>query len=120
MKITIQEIQTHTVAVKLNWTDFLIWNLHNIPHIDENETIAFDISGRFGVFLREIMEANDSTKRTVANYLVWRLVLMTSEFLNDDLRQRFHQFEATKYGVRKMRPRSIECAKKTMKLYENN
>lgn len=55
-------------------------------------------------------------KQTFANYLVWRLVLLSAEFLNDNLRQRFYEFEATKNGVHKMNPRSVKCAVKTTEL----
>lgn len=51
------------------------------------------------------------------SYLAWRFVLISSEFLSDALRQRFHKFEASKNGLPKMHPRSYECLKQTMKLW---
>lgn len=65
----------------------------------------------------ETIEKQTRAKRTVANYLAWRLVLLSLEFLNDDLRQRFYQFEATQNGAIKKNPRSSKCAKQTTELY---
>lgn len=97
----------------MNWTEFVNWNLNNLHHVIGNETVVF----YDGIFVDHLFSTIDKIpKRTVANYLAWRLVLMTSTFLNDELRQRFNQFQASKFGVRKINPRSVQCAKQTMKL----
>lgn len=78
-----------------------------------NETVVF----YDGIFVDNLVSTIDTiTKRTLANYLAWRVVLMSSPYLNDELRQRYQQFQATKYGVLKINPRSDQCARQTMKL----
>lgn len=110
-KYTIEELDV--IYTHINWTEFIEWSLDNIHHVNENDTVV--VYDAFYVdFLRATMET--ISKRTIANYLSWRLVLMSSEFLSDDLRERFYKFEATKNGLPKMSPRSDECAKQTMKL----
>ena len=79
--------------------------------MNENETIVF-YDAFFVDYLITVMDT--ISKRTIANYLAWRLVLMSSEYLSDNLRERFYQFEATENGVQNINPRSIECAKQTM------
>lgn len=97
----------------MNWTEFVTWNLNNLHHVIGNETVVF----YDGIFVDRLFETIENLpKRTVANYLAWRVVLMTSGFLNDELRQRNNQFQATKNGVRKINPRSLQCAKQAMKL----
>lgn len=89
------------------------WNLNHLHHVIGNETVVF----YDGIFVDHLFAALETTpKRTVANYLAWRIVSMTAAFLSDELRQRNDQFQATKYGVRKINPRSVQCAKQTMKL----
>lgn len=117
-KSMIQEFQPR--IANLNWTDFLSWNFHNIEHFNDNETVVFRARRAIVSLAINSMETFLSTKRTIANYLAWRLVLMSSEFLNDELHQRFFRYKATETGVRKMIPRPIECVKKTMKLYETS
>lgn len=111
-KSTIREFRPH--IANLNWTDFISWSFHNTEHFNENETVVFRASDT----IINSIETFSSTKRTIANYLAWRLVLMSSEFLNDELHQRFFQYKATETGVRKMIPRSVGCVIKAMKLYE--
>lgn len=105
------------IYTQINWTDFVNWNLNNVHRVTENETVVF-----YDPFYVDylVTELETLSKRTIANYLAWRLVLMSSEFLNDELRQRFYQFEASKSGVQKIHPRSSKCAKQTMELYVNS
>lgn len=103
----------------LNWTDFLNWNFHNIQNINENETVifkGFDNFTNIVSFLKDLTEANASTKRQIANYLAWRLVFNCSDYLSEELNYRLN---ATQCDENKMSVRSEQCTKKTMKLYGN-
>lgn len=115
-KSTTQKFQP--LIHNLNWTDFIDWNFHNTKHFDGNETVVFRVRDIIWLTINSMERFLSTKPRTIANYLAWRLVLMSSEFLNDELQQRFFRYKATETGVRKMIPQSIECAKKAMKLYE--
>lgn len=82
--------------------------------MNANETVVFYDA----LFVDQLEDAMETiSKRTISNYLAWRLVLMSSKFLSDNLFQRLYQFEASKNGVHKEIPRSTICASQTMELY---
>lgn len=106
---TIQELQTTFPFI--NWMDYINWNLRNTHNIDENEVvIVHDVA--YIEKLHGILQA--TPKRTIANYIAWRSVLLSSDMLNDILHQRLQQFLATTTGMLKSDPRQTECVKQTM------
>lgn len=110
MKFAVKRLEI--VYEPMNWTEFINWNLNNLHHVIENETVVFYDR----IFVDHLFYKLETTpKRTVANYLSWRIVLMTSKFLSEELRERYNQFEATELGVHKINPRDQQCAKQTMK-----
>lgn len=104
-KHTVQELDT--IHPHINWTDFLNWNLHNIHHVDKNETVVLADANNFVDYFKIIMDK--TPKRTIANYLAWRFVSMNTDYLNSDLR-------GDLYGAD---PLSVQCVEEIQKLYVN-
>lgn len=106
--VTVEELDfnhTHT-----NWTDFWNWNLHNIYQVKKDDIVFIDHDDNDIMYhFKNIMEK--TSKRTIANYLAWRLALMSLKFLNDDLRF------SEKIPSRMMSSLSVDCVKQTMELY---
>lgn len=98
----------------VNWRDFISWNLNNAIHVNDNELVTVpDVN-----YLRQLELLLQTTpKRTIANYLGWRLVLFSADLLNDVLRKRYQQYAAEAIGMLKPDPRITECVKQTTELY---
>lgn len=74
--------------------------------LDENEeiiVIAPDVFERLGPVLKS------TTNRTLANYLMWRIVLATSDFLNEDVRRKKTGFFRVVSGQQEAVSRWKEC-----------
>lgn len=66
-KYTVKELEI--IYTHINWTEFIDWNLNNIYHVNENETVVF-YDAFFVDYLRAAMET--ISKRTIGNYLgIW-------------------------------------------------
>lgn len=75
-------------------------------HLDENEeiiVIAPNVLERLGPVLK------NTTKRTIANYFMWRTVLASSDFLNEDVRRKKNAFFTTVTGQPESSARWKEC-----------
>lgn len=109
LKLPIQEIPH--IYFGVNWIDVINWNLHGIHEVNENETVIF--SDPLYLFkLQFIM-----TKRTTANYLAWRLIRRSKEFLSPNVYQRYQQFDSNLRGTTiKTNSRTIDCVEYAMEL----
>lgn len=107
--MTIQELQTNYPYV--NWLEYFNLNLQNLTQIDENE-IVIVVDRNYLQRLGGLIES--TSKRTIANYFGFRLVLFGSYSLNKVLdslrRQHFNLPPITPAS------RTTECVKKTIKL----
>lgn len=66
----------------INWTEFFHWNLNSI-HVNETE-IIIAIYGAAD-FLDHVDDLiNKTSKRTIANYIAWRFIKESSQYLNYD------------------------------------
>lgn len=74
--------------------------------MDKNETVALADVDNIVDHIKNIME--QTSKRTIANYLAWRFVSMNSDYLNSDLR-------GDLYGAD---PLPVQCVEEIKKLYE--
>lgn len=98
----------------INWRDYISWNLKNAVILAENEQITVpDVN-----YLHQLnLLLQNTPKRTIANYFGWRLVLFSSDLLNDVLHQRRQQYVAESTGMLKPDARITECIKKASELY---
>lgn len=105
---TIQELQITYPYV--NWLEYFRYVFQGIWNIDRNEKVIVVDKGYLHR-LRDLLET--TSNRTIANYFGWRLVLFSSDLLNDALHNRKRQF----YGQTQItsETRLNECLKKTMK-----
>lgn len=109
LKLPIQEIPP--IYFGINWIDVVNWNLHGIHRVDDNETVLF--SDPLYLFKLQFL----MTKRTTANYLAWRLIRRSKEFLSTIVYERYRKFDASLRGTMiKSNSRSIECVEYTMEL----
>lgn len=60
---------------------------------------------------------NSTSKRTIANYFMWRVVLTTSGTLNDQLRRRKLEYYKAVYGLQGEEERWKECVTYTSVRY---
>lgn len=105
---TIQKLQMTYPYV--NWLEYFNYVFQGIWNIDENEEVIV-VDRNYLYRLSDLLESTPN--RTIANYFGWRLVLFSSDFLNDDLHNRKRRF----YGQTQLtsNDRVNECLKKTMK-----
>lgn len=98
----------------LNWKDFINWNLKNTT-LNDNDTITVDVN--YLNNLKELLDPKRTPKRTIANYIGMRLVKFSSNLLNEQLNERFDQYQGKRNGREQSDSRSVACTKATMKLY---
>ncbi|XP_037025005.1 neprilysin-2-like [Bradysia coprophila] len=110
-KATIDDLETY--LPNFNWTDYINWSLNGLHHVNENETVVLNEGGEVIASLDALMQK--VTKRTIANYMAWRVVLFASEFSSDELYKRSQTFGNSILGVLKPNPRSVDCSEITMK-----
>lgn len=109
LKLPIQEIPP--IYFGVNWIDVVNWNLHGIHQVNENDTVNFT-DPLYLFKLQFIMN-----KRTTANYLAWRLIRRSKEFLSINVYERYRQFDASLRGTTiKSSSRSLDCVEYTMEL----
>lgn len=90
----------------LNWLDYINAFLPTGLKVKENE-IAINSVPRYFEQLGNIL--NSTSKRTMANYLLWRTVLATSGTLTNQLRELKLDFYKTVYGIQSQEARWKEC-----------
>lgn len=102
--------QLDTTFPYMNWHNFIsgILMRNDITRNENVIVLDYHYVRRLGIILQK------TSKRTLANYFGWRLVLFATSFLNDRLYQRRQQFLAQTTGMIKSTPRHIECTKRTL------
>ncbi|CAD6235737.1 GSCOCG00012426001-RA-CDS [Cotesia congregata] len=78
------------------------------PHfnVDKNQTIFVNIPYYLSEF-EKIM--NTTSKRTLANYMVWRVFIDSVAYLNDEIREPQIEFTNSLTGQSKKTPKSKQC-----------
>lgn len=101
---TIKELQESYPY--LNWLDYINSLLPYGLEVYENETVINTVPS----FFEELESVlNSTSKRTMSNYFLWRVVLLTSGTLTDQLRKRKLEYYKTVYGLQGEEPRWKEC-----------
>lgn len=90
----------------LNWTEYLNDFLPSNISVSENETVIFNSLGYFEEF--ELLLQN-TTNRTIANYLFWRLTEYSAYYLNMEIRKRQLEYNTVTIGKKEHSPRWKEC-----------
>lgn len=90
----------------MNWLDYINAMLPTGLDVNENEIVTNSVPTYFKQ-LENIL--NTTSKRTIANYLLWRAVLTTSGTLTSQLRQRKLEFYKVVYGLQGEEQRWKEC-----------
>lgn len=106
---TIKELQAEYPFI--DWLEYINEHLLGLVPVDENEVVIV-VDKNYLMNLNAIIQS--TSKRTIANYCAWRLVLMYSEYLNDVLHKRNDQYVAAITGKQKSLPRLTECVQLTM------
>jgi len=75
--------------------------------IDENEVIVVSVPSFFEGLEKVLKE---TPKRTIANYVMWRITGFSSFFLTEPLRKRQLQYSTAISGKQEQEPRWKECA----------
>lgn len=94
----------------LNWDDYINALLPQDLTVYGNETVINAVPE----FFKQLETVLSSTsKRTVANYFLWRIVLATSGTLTNQLRQRKLEYFKAVYGLQGEEARWKECVQFT-------
>lgn len=101
----------------MNWLDFVNAFLPIGLKVTENE-IAINSVPKFFEQLEGILST--TSKRTIANYLLWRAVLATSGTLTNQLRELKLDFYKTVYGIQSQEVRWKECIQFTSYRYASH
>lgn len=101
--MSLKEMQTKFPY--FNWVRFLKEFYPNLD-IDENEQVAItDLN-----FIEKFDKLLDNTsKRTLANYLMWKLTAQSIPYLNQQFRNRETLYASLFYGDHKRQPRWRDC-----------
>lgn len=94
----------------VSWLELINSLLPKGMHVDENETVIVDVPN-YLIDLSKIL--SDTPKRTIANYLMWRIVFQSSDLLTDKLRKRTAAYEAAILGKKNEPPRWKKCVSQT-------
>lgn len=110
-EVTIDDLESD--IPNFNWLDYINWSLNGLHHVNKSETVVLAEGAYTILDIDALIERVD--KRTIANYIAWRVVLFSAEFSNGALHQRFQAFGNRISGVLKSNSRAAECAEKTRK-----
>lgn len=88
-EVTIHQLQTGYPY--LDWLKYIRLVLPDDVDIDETEKLFFDFSE---YFVRLEFLLKQTRKRVIANFIIWRAVLFSSKYLNEDFYQRRLRFLA--------------------------
>lgn len=80
----------------MDWLDFMKAMLPNGFDISENE-VVINYVPKFFERLGEVLNA--TSKRTMANYFMWRVVLSKSKALTEELRDHEMEYKKDIYGA---------------------
>lgn len=103
--MTIKELQEKYPY--LPWLEYINGMLPDSIQVDENQ-LAINCVPSFFEKLGGVLQG--VSKRTLANYFLWRIVSMTSGTLTNQLRKRKLKYIAVVSGQQDEQPRWKECA----------
>lgn len=102
--MTVTEIQGNYTYV--NWISYINALLTKDVQIKENEVVIINVPS----YLAQLGKLLETTpKRTIANYMMWRITGFSSFFLTEDLRKRQLQYSTVISGKQEQEPRWKEC-----------
>lgn len=90
----------------LNWTEYLNDLFPSNISVNENETVIFNSLTFFSHFERLL---ENTSNRTIANYLFWRLTEYSAYYLNGDVRKRQLAYNTVTIGKKELSARWKEC-----------
>lgn len=90
----------------VDWVDYLNALLPAPLSVDTNEEVILWIPQYLDAFGKLL---NESSKRTTANFLMWKMVEYSINFLDEEVNKRRLAFEAWMYGKRHQEPKWITC-----------
>lgn len=90
----------------IQWVEYINVLLPPTLSIDENEVIVVSVPSYFES-LGKLLE--NTPKRTIANYMMWRVTAFSSFFLTDELRKRQLVYSTAVSGKQEQEARWKEC-----------
>lgn len=90
----------------MEWLDYINALLPPTLQIDENEIIVVSVPSYFES-LGKLLQ--DTPKRTIANYMMWRVTAFSSFFLTNELRKRQLVYSTAVSGKQEQEARWKEC-----------
>lgn len=102
--MTIKEVQERYSYIK--WVDYINALLPDGLKIDEKEVIVVSVPSFFKA-LGPLLE--QTPKRVIANYLMWRVTAFSSFFMTEELRKRQLGYSTAVSGKQEQEPRWKEC-----------
>lgn len=88
------------------WVEYINALLPKGLNVDENEVIIVSVPSFFDA-LGPLLE--NTPKRTIANYMMWRITVFSSFFLTEELRKRQLVYSTAVSGKQEQEPRWKEC-----------
>lgn len=98
--------ETHIKYPYLNWTEYLNDLFPSNISVTENETVIFNSLAFFSQFERLL---ENTSNRTIANYLFWRLTEYSAFYLSSDVRKRQLAYNTVTIGKKELSARWKEC-----------
>lgn len=105
--MTIADLESYPTSI--NWTDYINWSLNGLHHVNGSETVVLTMIPHIDALIHNV------GKRTIANYIAWRIVLFSAEFSSGAFHQIFQAYNNNVLGVLKANSRTAECAEYTSK-----
>lgn len=99
----------------LDWLQYFNNLLPQDTQVEGNEVILIYVPSFFDQFG---MVIEKTPKRTIANYLAWRMTQSVVQFMTDTLRKRELKFNKALSGQEDQEPRSKECIKKVQSTFQ--
>lgn len=90
----------------IQWVDYINALLPTTLQINENEVIIVSVPAYFDK-LGELLAK--TPRRTIANYMMWRITAFSSFFMTEELRKRQLQYSTAVSGKQEQEPRWKEC-----------
>lgn len=88
------------------WVEYINALLPNGLRVDENEVINI----RVPTFFEKLGKLLEQTpKKVIANYLMWRITAYSSKFLTEELRKRQLLYSSVLSGEQEQEPRWEHC-----------
>lgn len=101
----------------IQWVEYINALLPKPLSVDENEVIVVSVPSYFES-LGELLET--TPKRTIANYMMWRVTAFSSFFLTNELRKRQLVYSTAVSGKQEQEARWKECIDITSGRYEKS